>query len=636
MPVFTLVASSTFTGSDESPLSEGSNWTNSSAAGEGSWKRLSSQAHPVNNSSDSFAFWTAASFNDNQYARGKLSTAGTAAGGRGVGFVLRRGSAGTQTHYEFVIDHAASNNARLARRVAGVYSSLVQWTQAFTDADQFTASVETSGTHQILYVYDKTGALVQTFDDNNASVTSGSPGLAWSAAEGSSATTIVDDWEGGNYASVAALTINVGDDKPAVTDAVAVRMSKVLLNVFDSVTISEADFLQSAVIFSVPVASDSTQVTDDRTVLLTTLNINVNDSTTVTENLPTITYTQTTLAITVGDDVPMFDLVGGIATFQYFNVSVGDAVGVNRGYAIIDWDANTEPDLAGYRVYQGTTSGVYSPVELPYNGGTADYYDVGNVTSYMVLNLDFGTTYYFVVTAYDTSNNESLPSAEVSKTPTDVLLGNVQIDAGAYFVEDDTTITDDVTMNLLLFPQSVGVNSDLVTVTENHTLLFPFIAMAPGDLVTVTDGLPTVTLVTEAQIFISVNDQTGVTDFVNAQFAGIVNVNDATAITENVKLMMLVSVRAMAAGQDTTGITDSVTMLMGLAIVPGTLTVFDSTAITESVTVQMSKVLLNVFDNQIVSDGFAGLPPQLVGPGGNTNQGRLTNIAGTSPGTVIT
>lgn len=71
--------------------------------------------------------------------------------------------------------------------------------------------------------------------------------------------------------------------------------------------------------------------------------------------------------------------------------------------ATLTWNANTESDLAGYRLYQSTTSGTYgSPIE------------VGNVTSYAVNNLVSGTRYYFRLTAVDTSGNESSPSSEVS------------------------------------------------------------------------------------------------------------------------------------------------------------------------------------------------------------------------------
>lgn len=73
--------------------------------------------------------------------------------------------------------------------------------------------------------------------------------------------------------------------------------------------------------------------------------------------------------------------------------------------ATLSWNTNTESDLAGYKVYVGTSSGLYgSPI------------DVGKATSYVMANLKVGNTYYFSVTAYDTSGNESLHSSEVSKS----------------------------------------------------------------------------------------------------------------------------------------------------------------------------------------------------------------------------
>lgn len=69
------------------------------------------------------------------------------------------------------------------------------------------------------------------------------------------------------------------------------------------------------------------------------------------------------------------------------------------------WDANTEPDISGYRLYYGTASGNYS-----YES------EVGNATTTTVSNLTVGQTYYFVVTDYNTAGLESLPSNEVSYT----------------------------------------------------------------------------------------------------------------------------------------------------------------------------------------------------------------------------
>jgi hypothetical protein len=72
-------------------------------------------------------------------------------------------------------------------------------------------------------------------------------------------------------------------------------------------------------------------------------------------------------------------------------------------YLTLAWDPNTEPDLAGYRVYYGTTSGEY-----------VDSIDVGNITTYRLDDLLDGVTYFIALTAYDTSGNESDFSHEVS------------------------------------------------------------------------------------------------------------------------------------------------------------------------------------------------------------------------------
>jgi hypothetical protein len=75
------------------------------------------------------------------------------------------------------------------------------------------------------------------------------------------------------------------------------------------------------------------------------------------------------------------------------------------GMASLIWNPVTSTNLAGYKVYVGTASGVY---------GTP--MSVGNITSYVVSNLIVGNTYYFVVTSFNSNGNESTPSNEVSKS----------------------------------------------------------------------------------------------------------------------------------------------------------------------------------------------------------------------------
>lgn len=73
------------------------------------------------------------------------------------------------------------------------------------------------------------------------------------------------------------------------------------------------------------------------------------------------------------------------------------------GNVTVSWDPNSEPDLGGYKIYYGTESGTYDKVV-----------NVGSITSQKIENLTDGQTYYFVVTAYDASGNESSFSAEVN------------------------------------------------------------------------------------------------------------------------------------------------------------------------------------------------------------------------------
>ncbi len=73
--------------------------------------------------------------------------------------------------------------------------------------------------------------------------------------------------------------------------------------------------------------------------------------------------------------------------------------------ATLQWTPNQESDLGGYRVYHGTTPGIY-----------AESQNAGNTATYRYASLATNKTHYFTVTAYDTSGNESLPSPEVFKT----------------------------------------------------------------------------------------------------------------------------------------------------------------------------------------------------------------------------
>jgi len=81
------------------------------------------------------------------------------------------------------------------------------------------------------------------------------------------------------------------------------------------------------------------------------------------------------------------------------------------GTANLSWNPNAEANLAGYKVYYGTTPRTGDCPE----GGYQDKIDIGNKTSYVFNNLTNGQTYFFSITSYNTANKESCFSAEVKK-----------------------------------------------------------------------------------------------------------------------------------------------------------------------------------------------------------------------------
>jgi hypothetical protein len=78
----------------------------------------------------------------------------------------------------------------------------------------------------------------------------------------------------------------------------------------------------------------------------------------------------------------------------------------NRASAVVlEWDSNTETNLAGYRLYVGEASRNYSTV-----------LEAGNQNNREVTALQPGTTFYFAVTAYNSDGLESDFSEEISYT----------------------------------------------------------------------------------------------------------------------------------------------------------------------------------------------------------------------------
>ncbi len=72
----------------------------------------------------------------------------------------------------------------------------------------------------------------------------------------------------------------------------------------------------------------------------------------------------------------------------------------------IEWDANTEADLAGYKIYRSTDSVVYQQI------GEV----IKTITFYEDTDVKLETRYYYRITAFDKEGNESTMSEPTSYT----------------------------------------------------------------------------------------------------------------------------------------------------------------------------------------------------------------------------
>ncbi|MBN1868763.1 hypothetical protein JW916_15895 [Candidatus Sumerlaeota bacterium] len=113
------------------------------------------------------------------------------------------------------------------------------------------------------------------------------------------------------------------------------------------------------------------------------------------------------------------------------NPPTGPIASIASSGVVLDWDDNTESDLASYNVLRATTSGG------PYTTVT-----MGVATSaYTDATATVGATYYYVVTAVDTSTNQSDISGEVCNDtpaahwPLDETSGTTAYDEGGSMLD---------------------------------------------------------------------------------------------------------------------------------------------------------------------------------------------------------
>ncbi len=153
-------------------------------------------------------------------------------------------------------------------------------------------------------------------------------------------------------------------------------------------------------------------------------------------SLPDITFmhlAQTSSLIDAGTNVglPYNGSAPDIGCFEYSEVTnpapaapTGLAADAADSLVVLDWNANTEEDLAGYNIYRSTTSG------SGYTKLNSTLLTSPGYTDSTVENL---ATYYYAVTAVDAAGGESAKSTEASAMPT--IYGDFIID-GSVVIND--------------------------------------------------------------------------------------------------------------------------------------------------------------------------------------------------------
>ncbi len=114
--------------------------------------------------------------------------------------------------------------------------------------------------------------------------------------------------------------------------------------------------------------------------------------------------------------LPLLIILALVVLAIGFFIKAPTKISQNTGTANLSWSANTESDLAGYKIYYGTSPRTANcpPAGYP-NKIDVGKTDTPDKPTYTIKNLENSKTYYFSITSYDSSNNESCFSEETNK-----------------------------------------------------------------------------------------------------------------------------------------------------------------------------------------------------------------------------
>jgi hypothetical protein len=116
------------------------------------------------------------------------------------------------------------------------------------------------------------------------------------------------------------------------------------------------------------------------------------------------------------------------------------------------WSQNTDPTVVGYNIYYGGASGAYT-----------NLINAGNTTNATISGLIVGTTYYFAVTAYNSTGVQGPFSSEVSHTvPTPLPAVQLQVTPAKQFI---LTVTGTIGHSY-----NIQASQDLITWTVIGTV----------------------------------------------------------------------------------------------------------------------------------------------------------------------
>jgi VCBS repeat-containing protein len=129
------------------------------------------------------------------------------------------------------------------------------------------------------------------------------------------------------------------------------------------------------------------------------------------------------------------------------------------------WDPSTQPEVTGYKIYWGTSSGNYT-----------SSVDAGNVNIYTLTGLNSGTTYYFVATCHTSTGAESGYSNQVSTTTSIVNTAPVAFNGTLTVPEDSsgsgTLTATDADGNSLTFSLVDNPSKGSVSIAANGSFTY--------------------------------------------------------------------------------------------------------------------------------------------------------------------